>query len=407
MNICIIGAGASGCVCAIELAKNGHSVTLYEKNEKIGKKLYITGKGRCNLTNATTGNIFLQNVVHGSKFILSAETRFNSSDTMAMFTSFGVPLKIERGNRVFPQSDKSSDIIHALDKQLKLYKVNLNLNTPVQEIVANSGKIVGVKVNNKTIPFDAVIVATGGKSYPATGSTGDGYKFAESVGHQIIEPVPSLVAIDVYDKDIFSLQGLTLKNISITAYKNNKPIYFSPIGELLFTGTGISGPLVLSASAHVNRVDIKDLSICIDFKPALNLEAVEGRISRDIQSMGAKQISSLLEGLLPKSLCGIFANRLGINMTDRANQLSRSQRSNLAIMLKNFKLQAKHLEGFDHAVITSGGVSTKQIDPSSMQSKLVKGLYFIGEVLDIDALTGGFNLQLAFSTAMACASNIR
>ena len=406
MNIGVIGGGASGCLCAIMLAKKGHSVTLYEKNDKIGKKLYITGKGRCNLTNATTGAEFLQNVVNGNKFIMSAETRFNSNDTIELFKGFGVPLKIERGNRVFPVSDKSSDIIKALQDQLKKHKVNVCLNTTIADIKVNNGEIVGVVVNNKVINHDVVVVATGGKSYSATGSTGDGYVWAEKTGHNIVETVPSLVGVNVADKDIFALEGLSLKNVKISAFIGDKCYYSSPVGEMLFTSGGVSGPIVLSLSAYINRLDASSIKLFIDFKPALSLEQLEGRISRDISSLGAKQVSSLLEGLLPKSLCGVFANRLGFLLTDKANQLSKNQRTALANMLKQFELSVNSLEGFDRAVVTSGGVSTKQISPRNMQSKLIKNLYFIGEVLDIDALTGGFNLQLAFSTAVACASDI-
>lgn len=406
MNIAVVGGGASGSLCAIMLAKKGHNVTLYEKNEKIGKKLYITGKGRCNLTNATTGAEFLSNIVNGNKFIMSAETRFNSNDTMQLFKSYGVPLKIERGNRVFPVSDKSSDIIKALQEQLKLAKVNIKYGTTVQNVVVENNQVAGVVVNNQTIKHNVVVIATGGKSYSATGSTGDGYIWAEQTGHNIINPVPSLVGINVQDKDIFALEGLSLKNVKISALVGEKCLYTSPVGEMLFTGCGVSGPIVLSLSAYVNRIEPTALSLSIDFKPALSQEQLEGRISRDIASLGAKQVSSLLEGLLPKSLCGVFANRLGFLLTDKANQLSKAQRTNLATMLKNFKLMVSSLEGFDRAVVTSGGVSTKQVSPRDMQSKLVKNLYFIGEVLDIDALTGGFNLQLAFSTAVACASSI-
>lgn len=407
MKICVIGGGASGTLCAITLAKNGHSVTLYEKNDKIGKKLYITGKGRCNLTNATTGADFLNNVVNGSKFILSAETRFNSNDTMELFKSFGVPLKIERGNRVFPVSDKSSDIIKALERQLKWYRVNVQYNSNVTEILTENGAACGVEVNGNKEYFDAVVVATGGKSYAATGSTGDGYKWAEKLGHKVIDTVPSLVGINCTDIDTFALQGLSLKNVALSAYQNGKLIYTSGIGEMLFTDGGVSGPLVLSLSAYVNRLDPNSLTLGIDFKPALSIEQLENRITREIASLGAKQVSSLLDELLPKCLSGIFANRLGFLETDKANQITKEQRTKLAHMLKNFTLTVSSLEGFDRAVITSGGVSTKEVSPKDMQSKKIKNLYFIGEVLDIDALTGGFNLQLAFSTAIACASNVR
>ena len=407
MKVCVIGGGASGCVCAIKLAQNGHNVTLYEKNEKIGKKLYITGKGRCNLTNATTGNEFLSHVVHGDKFMMSAETRFNSNDTMALFESLGVPLKIERGNRVFPVSDKSSDIISALSNALKRNKVLVLLETEVQDIVVQDGVVKGIIVSEQFVPCDVVVVATGGKSYPATGSTGDGYLWAEKTGHTVVEPVPSLVGVYVKDKDIFSLEGLSLKNVSISACNGDECYYSSPIGEMIFTDSGISGPLVISMSAYLARVDKQNLKVYIDFKPALSHVQVRQRIDTEISLLGAKQVSSLLETLLPKSMCGIFASRMGVLLEDKANQLSGEKRDFLVKMLKHFELTVDHFEGFERAVVTSGGVSTKQISPRNMQSKLVKNLYFIGEVLDIDALTGGYNLQLAFSTAVACASDLK
>lgn len=406
MKICVIGGGASGSMCAIMLARNGHKVTLFEKNQKIGRKLYITGKGRCNVTNAVTGNEFLANVVHGAKFMLSSETRFNSSDTMHFFEELGVPLKIERGNRVFPVSDKSSDIIDALLKELKKQRVEIRFETIVNNIIIKDNKAVGV-ITDKEEFFDAVIVATGGKSYEATGSTGDGYKWAQLAGHDIIKPVPSLMAINIEDKDVFALEGLSLKNVCINAYNGGKCIYQSPVGEMLFTSGGISGPLVLSASAYINRLEPKETKIFIDFKPAINELQLQDRINREISMLGAKQVSSLLELLLPKSLVGVFANRLGVLMEDKANQLSSEKRKLLASMLKGFELTINSYDGFDRAVVTSGGVATKQISPRNMQSKLIKNLYFIGEVLDIDALTGGFNLQLAFSTAVACASDIK
>ena len=406
MNICVIGAGASGCMCAIMLARNGHKVTLLEKNHKIGRKLYITGKGRCNVTNAVTGNEFLNNVINGSKFMLSSETRFNSGDTMHFFEELGVPLKIERGNRVFPVSDKSSDIIDALYNELKRQKVDLRLETNVNGLIVKDGTAVGV-VTTQNEYYDAVVVATGGKSYEATGSTGDGYKWAREAGHNIVEPVPSLVGINVEDRDIFALEGLSLKNVTISAWTNGNCIYTSPVGEMLFTACGVSGPIVLTTSAHINRLQPKNVKLFIDFKPAMFEKQLYERINREIGLLGAKQISSLLEELLPKSMCGIMANRIGVLMEDKANQLTSEKRMLLAHTLKNFELTASSYEGFDRAVVTSGGVSTKQISPRNMQSKLVKNLYFIGEVLDIDATTGGFNLQLAFSTAVACASDIR
>ncbi len=406
MKVCIIGGGASGMMAALLIAEKGHSVVLLEKNEKLGKKIYITGKGRCNLTNAVIGNEFLANVVSNPKFVLSSEIRFNSSDTMRIFENLGVPLKIERGNRVFPESDKASDITKALERRLKLLNVEIKLNTEVKEILVKDNIACGVKlVNGEKIDADAVIVATGGVSYPLTGSTGDGYLFAKSVGHKIIDPKPALVAMELCDSDISVLAGLSLKNVRVFAKEKGKVIYKSPVGEMLFTGNGISGPIVLTTSSNINRILPENIKICIDFKPGLDDFALFNRIERDIVTLKAKQFSSLLEGLLPKSLVDIFAKRLNINKEKKVSQLSKEEREAVSFMLKNFELKLKKLDDIERAVVTSGGVCVKEIKPKNMESKLVSKLYFIGEVLDIDALTGGFNLQLAFSTAASCASD--
>lgn len=405
MKVCVIGGGASGMMSAIMIARKGHDVSLFEKNEKLGKKIYITGKGRCNVTNATVGNEFLKNVVGGQKFVMGAITRFDSNDTKEFFEELDVPLKIERGNRVFPASDKSSDIIKALEKALRWAGVKVNLNSTVQEILKFDDKITGIKVDGKELKFDAVVVATGGISYPATGSTGDGYKFAESVGHTIVKPVPALCGVIVKGDELKPLQGLTLKNVTLTAKLGEKIVYKSEIGEMLFTHFGISGPIVLSASSHINRQDFSKLKLAIDFKPALSVDGLLVRIDRDIVALKAKQFSSLLEGLLPKSLVPIFAKRLKVNLTSKANQLSKENRKALALLLKNFEILPKSLESIDSAIVTAGGVNLKEINPKFMKSKLFSNLYFVGEVLDIDAETGGFNLQLAFSTAVTCASD--
>ncbi len=405
MKVCVIGGGASGMMSAIMIARKGHDVSLYEKNEKLGKKIYITGKGRCNVTNATVGNEFLKNVVGGQKFVMGSVTRFNSNDTMAFFEEMGVPLKIERGNRVFPESDKSSDIIKALEKALRWASVKVNLNTSVEEIVKIENKVTGIKVDGKEVSFDAVVVATGGISYPATGSTGDGYKFAKNLGHSVISPVPALCGIVVKGEELKPLQGLSLKNVTLSAWLKEKIIYKSDIGEMLFTHFGISGPIVLSASSHINRQDFSNLKLVIDFKPALSVDGLSVRIDRDIIALKAKQTSSLLEGLLPKAMVSIFAKRLGVKLTSKANQLTKENRKALALLLKNFEILPKSLESIEGAVVTAGGINLKEVNPKFMKSKLFSNLYFVGEVLDIDAETGGFNLQLAFSTAVTCASD--
>ena len=406
MNVCVIGGGASGMMCATMIARKGHNVTLCEKNKKRSKKMYITGKGRCNVTNATVGDEFLKNVVNGKKFVMGAITRFNSNDTIAFFEDVGIPLKIERGNRVFPVSDKASDIIKGLERAMNWAGVKVCLNSNVEKILAKENKITGIVVNGKEQNFDAVIIATGGISYPSTGSTGDGYEFAKAVGHTIIEPVPALCAIIAKDnKECEKLEGLSLKNVTLMAKYQNKIIYKSEVGEMLFTHNGISGPIVLSASSYVNRLDFSKLELIIDFKPAITFDGLCTRIDRDIINLKSKQVSSLLAGFLPKALVPIFAKRLNVNLTMKANQLTKENRKNLANLLKNYVILPKFLENFNSAVVTSGGVNLKEISPKFMKSKLVDGLYFIGEVLDIDALTGGFNLQLAFSTAVTCASD--
>jgi len=406
MKVCVIGGGAGGMMSALLIARKHHDVILLEKNEKLGKKIYITGKGRCNVTNAVTGNEFLSNVVRNPKFIMSSEVRFNSQDTISLFEELGVPLKVERGNRVFPQSDKASDITKALENGMKKAGVQIRLNTKVKEILINENTVCGVLLENgEKILCDAVVVATGGISYPSTGSTGDGYILAEQTGHTVIPQAPGLVGILTDDKDLHNLSGLSLKNVRLYAYEKSKEIYKSDIGEMLITGNGISGPLVLSLSSYINRISPQNVEICIDFKPALDDFALFSRIERDIKELKSKQFSSLLEGLLPKSLADIFAKRLGILKTKKVSQLTKEERESLCKMLKHFKLKYTKLDDIERAVITSGGVSVKNLKPKSMESKIVNKLYFVGEVVDVDALTGGFNLQLAFSMAASCASD--
>ena len=407
MKVCVIGGGAAGMMCATMIARKGHHVTLFEQNEKLGKKIYITGKGRCNVTNVAVGDEFLKNVVNGKKFVMGAVTRFNSNDTKNFFEDLGVELKIERGGRVFPVSDKSSDIIKAMEKAMRWAGVDVKLNSRVKKILSSDGVVSGVRVGDEDLSFDSVVVATGGVSYPSTGSTGDGYIFAKEIGHSVVEPKPALCAIVMNDKDIGELQGLSLRNVKFISKLEQKTIYESEVGEMLFTSNGVSGPIVLTCSSYVNRYDMKELKMFIDFKPALSYDALLNRIDRDIEGLKAKQFSSLLAGFLPKSLVKIFAKRLNINLTFKANQVDKEKRKKLAYLLKNFELSSKKLEDFNSAIITSGGINLKEINPKYMKSKILSGLYFVGEVLDIDALTGGYNLQLAFSTAVTCASDFK
>lgn len=404
MRVCVVGGGAAGMMCAVMIARKGHFVNLFEKNEKLGKKLYITGKGRCNVSNASTGNNFLKNVVHGDKFVMGAITRFNYNDVFDFFTELGVPLKIERGDRIFPESDKSSDIIKAFERALEWAGVKVDLNSTVQEIIVEENKVKGVVVNGKKCYYDAVVIATGGISYPATGSTGDGYKFAKALGHTIIEPVPALCGIQL-NEDVKQFNALTLKNVRLFVRKNGRCIFVSEIGEMCFTDNGISGPLTLTCSSYINRENFKDLTMFIDLKPALYDSALEERIDRDIENGKNITVKELFDGLLPQSLIPEFLHRLSLSPDEKANQLSREKRKTIVNLLKNFDFSPKKLENFDSAIITSGGINLKEINPKFMKSKLFPNLYFIGEVLDIDALTGGFNLQLAFSTAVTCAGD--
>lgn len=407
MKVCVIGGGAAGMMCATMIARKGHQVDLYEKNEKLGKKIYITGKGRCNVSNATVGDEFLKNVVHGRKFVMGAITRFNSNDTIDFFKDLSVPLKVERGNRIFPESDKSSDIIKGLEKALRWAGVKVNLNSQVEKINYEEGLVTGVAVDGKIINYDSVIVATGGVTYPLTGSTGDGYDFAKELGHTIIEPKAALCAIKINDEECAKMSGLALKNVKISAFLEKKRIFESEIGEMSFIGYGITGPIVLSCSSYICREDFSKLKLVIDMKPSLTLDVLENRIDREIIGLKNQDLSALLETLLPKAMVSVFARRLKLDLKEKANQLTKEKRKNIAFLLKNFEYLPSSLDVLDSAIVTSGGINLKEINPKFMKSKLYSNLYFVGEVMDIDALTGGFNIQLAFSTAVACASDFK
>lgn len=408
MKVCVIGGGASGMMCATMIARKGHIVDLYEKNEKLGKKLYITGKGRCNVTNVAVGDDFLKNVVRGKKFVMGAITRFNSKDTMDFFEEVGIPLKVERGNRVFPVSDKSSDIIKGLEKAMRWAGVNVFLKSEIQDIFSQEeNSVSGVVVNGQKILYDAVVVATGGVTYPSTGSTGDGYKFAKKFNHTIIKPTPSLCAIKINDEECAELSGLTLKNVKLIAKNDKKIVYESDIGEMNFISYGISGPITLSCSSYICYEDFSKLKLIIDLKPSLSLETLENRIDREIVNLKSKTVLSLLELLLPKAMIGVFASRLKLNLKEKANQLNKEKRKNIAFLLKNYEYLPSSLDVFETSIVTAGGINLKEVNPKYMKSKFFNNLYFIGEVLDIDALTGGFNIQLAFSTAVNCASDFK
>ena len=402
MKVIVVGGGASGMMCAALLAQNGAEVTLIEKNERLGKKLFITGKGRCNLTNNCELQDFFANVVTNGKFMTSALYGFSPKDTIEFFENNGVKLKTERGNRVFPQSDKSSDIIKCLEKALRTYRVDVRLNTLVKGVCVGDGVVYGVKIDtDKEILADKVVVATGGISYQATGSTGDGYKWAKALGHNVIEPRPALVPILL--KEQYGLQGLSLKNVSASVVRDGKEL-FSQFGEMLFTHNGASGPIILSLSSLINKhysagkFDAK-YSLCIDLKPALSMDTLQNRLIREFSQRSNVELKNILPALMPKSLVSVVIKQSGLNEKQVANGGTKEQREKLAYAIKNMTFSIVGLENINAGIITSGGVDCKQVNPKDMMSKLITNLYFIGEVLDIDALTGGFNLQLAFSCA--------
>ena len=386
-------------VCA---AREGAFVTLLEKNEKTGKKIYITGKGRCNLTNSCDQEVFFDNIVSNGKFLYSAFHRMDSQGVREFFESAGLRLKEERGNRIFPLSDHSSDVISALNRQMDKERVKVCLHTQAAEILTGSHPapaVRGVKLaDGRELLADAVIVATGGKSYESTGSTGDGYRFAAHAGHRVKELKPALVPFVTKESWPKALQGLSLKNVSVTLKKEKKKIY-EGFGEMLFTHFGVSGPLILSASSYyVKKYNNMPVRLCIDLKPALSDEQLDRRLLREFDRSRNRQFKNALDSLLPAKLIPVLVALSGIPPEKKAGELTREERNSLASCLKNLTMTVTGTRGFQEAIVTQGGVDVKEVNPSTMESKLVKGLYFAGEVLDLDALTGGFNLQIAWST---------
>jgi len=394
-EICVVGGGPAGMMAAYAAGSRGHSVTLLERNAKLGKKLYHTGKGRCNITNAAPIEDFFDSVVTGGAFLYSAFYTFDNMALLELLGRFGLRTKTERGGRVFPESDKASDVTRALTKAMDSVGVKVRLNTRVEGLLLENGRAAGVIADGKPEHYDAVILATGGLSYPATGSTGDGYAFAMSAGHDISPTSASLVGLDTVE-DVSSLAGLTLKNVSLTLTQGKRKLY-SQQGEMLFTHTGVSGPLVLSASAYVQD-DGGDYVLTIDLKPALDEKTLDRRVLRDISEAPNKNVSNLLGGLLPSGLIAYFCRACGIPPETKAHSITREQRAGLVRTLKSLRFAVKQKRPIEEAVITRGGVSLKQIDPSTMQSRICPGLFFAGEMIDVDALTGGYNLQIAFST---------
>ena len=405
-RVAVIGAGASGLMAAYSAAINGNQVTVFEKNEKCGKKIYITGKGRCNLTHDCTPDEFIQNVVTNSKFLTGAVYNFSPQRTMQFFEDGGLALKVERGDRVFPVSDKASDVTKCLEKYCLNAGVQFKFRTEVSKITNLNSTMFDIITKYDRFSFDKVIICTGGLSYPLTGSTGDGYKFAKGMGHAVIEQKPSLCGFNIVGNWYKGLQGLTLKNVKLNVFVNDKKKH-EFFGEMLFTHFGISGPIVLSASSYINRIDLKSVKLSLDLKPALSAEQLDARLLRDFDKYKNKDISNCLKDLLPNALIPVVLQKCGITQTKKINCVTRNERQSLLTIIKNFDMLISSLRGFDEAIVTAGGIDVKEINPKNMESKLVKGLYFCGEVLDIDALTGGFNLQIAFSTGFAAGNSIK
>ncbi len=400
-KIIVIGGGAAGLMAAGTAAELGAEVLLFEKNKRIGRKLCITGKGRCNVTNNCSINTFIENVITNPRFMYSSINNFDTSDTMSFFESLGVSLKTERGNRVFPASDKATDIVSALERYVLSSGSRVISETVISKLIVEDGHIIGVAdTKGRTYTADSVIIATGGASYPRTGSTGDGYKLARSVGHTVIAPEPSLIPLECLGSDLEDckdMQGLSLRNVGVKLYKDNKEI-FADFGELLFTHFGLSGPTILSASTLISDMDKSAYRISIDLKPALDFDKLDDRILRDFEKYKNKELSNSLFDLLPSSMVPVILRRLSAPVGVRCNSVRKEDRHTLVNLLKNLEFNITGTRPIDEAIITRGGVKVSELDPATMESKICLGLYFCGEVIDVDAYTGGFNLQIAFST---------
>lgn len=407
MKVTVIGAGAAGMIAAGHAAELGHSVDIYEKNNIVGKKIRITGKGRCNVTNASDVEEHIENIPGNPYFMYSALYKFPPEKLVELIEKLGVPTKVERGKRVFPVSDKAADVSEALLGYMIESGVRLHLEKGVKDIVINDGQAVGVVTDDgKTVYSDAVIVATGGLSYPGTGSTGDGYRFAKKAGHIVTTLMPSLVPLKSDDWFCAELMGLSLKNTSIVIKNGKGKTIYRDFGEMLFTHFGVSGPIILSASRHLlGRFD-EEMTLYIDLKPALDIKALDNRILRDFEKYINKDLKNALNDLLPQKIIPVMISLSGIDDAKKIHDITKDERKRLAELIKGLPVHLTGTSGFNEAVVTSGGVNTDEIDPSTMQSKKIKGLYFAGEVLDVDAYTGGFNLQIAFSTGYTAAEGL-
>lgn len=405
-NVIVVGGGAAGMMAAVFAARNGQNVQLLEKNEKLGKKLFITGKGRCNITNAADIEDLFTAVISNPKFLYSGFYSFTNQQVIDFFEELGVKTKIERGERVFPVSDHSSDVIAAFSRELKSLGVSVSLHTEVRELLCEQDKVCGVLLTNgKKMKADAVIVATGGISYPSTGSTGDGYRFAKETGHRVTELLPSLVPMEVRQWYAKELQGLSLRNIEICITDGKKKLY-EEFGEMLFTHYGVTGPVILSASSVVGKtLRKKELTLHIDLKQALSEEQLDKRILREFDANHNKQYKNSIDSLFPAKLKPVMIELSEIEPEKKVNEITKEERQRLVHLIKDFTMTLTGLRSYNEAIITKGGVSVKEVDPGTMESKKMKGLYFAGEVLDLDAVTGGYNLQIAWSTGYLAGMN--
>ena len=408
MKVIVIGGGPAGMMAAITASENGNEVILLEKMNSLGRKLLITGKGRCNITSSLDMDEFIKNTPGNGRFLYSSYRNYTNKDIIEFMKKEGLEVKEERGNRIFPITDKSKDVLNCFMKRLKKVNVKIEYNSRVEELlIDDNNNITGLKANGVKMKADKVILATGGKSYPLTGSTGDGYKLVEKVGHTVTTIKPSLVPLEIYQKDeCCKLQGLSLRNIEIKLFdKDNDRIIYEDFGEMIFTHFGVSGPTILSSSAHLVRYKNiqekfkeKKIVLKIDLKPALSEQKLDERILRDFNELKNKIYKNSLDKLLPQKLIPVILEKTGINLNKKVNEITKEERKSLVSIIKNFDFEVKNFRPIDEAIITSGGVNIKEINPKTMESKIVKGLYFSGEIIDVDAYTGGFNLQIAYST---------
>ena len=414
-NVIVIGGGPAGMMAAITAAEYGNNVTIIEKNSDFGKKLLITGKGRCNITSSLYMSEFIKNTPGNGQFLYSAFQNYTNTDIIDFLKNQGLEVKEERGNRIFPVTDKSIDVLNCFKSKINELKIKKLFNTRVQKILVQNGEVLGVRTEKEIIQTDKIILATGGKSYPLTGSTGDGYLIAKNIGHKVTEIRPSLVPLVIYEKnECKEMQGLSLRNVGIKIIDESKnKLIYEDFGEMIFTHFGISGPTILSGSAHLvrykeidNLMKEQKIKLQIDLKPALTEEQLDERILRDFKEFKNKQFKHALDKLLPQKMIPIVIEKTKINEEKRVNEITKEERRNLVKVLKKFELTIKDFRPVEEAIITSGGINIKEINPKTMESKLVKGLYFAGEIIDVDAYTGGFNLQIAYSTGYTAGASI-